>query len=150
MPIVLIDVPQLGGLDHRYEQIVRRVVTAEGLTVDSVRLANRVVHISATGTASADLMARVKEEVSAALWPTPAPAVPTTTIGQVVGAVHTGSGDLTINISASVLLQRLDAALDAGGTSPEQKSSVLRNFIRALREVGVDIAAKFGAELVKP
>lgn len=76
----------------------------------------------------------------------------TTTIGQVNGPVHTGSGDLNVQTSVSidVLVQKLEAVLAASGASPEKKRSVLKAFGEFVREAGIEIAAKFAAEMVKP
>jgi hypothetical protein len=152
---IMISVPVLGTVRHDFAKVARSVVEAAGLQFVGTKGENtRVLTVIARAASESQMktidttqiVTRLQEE----LFRSAPSSTNTTHIGTVFGAVHTGAGDLNVQVTIDALLQRLDTALTAVGADPEKKKSVLEKAMAIVQDVGTDFAAKLAAEFMKP
>lgn len=149
-PLFTVTVQLLGELSHTYKDKVREALAGERLSLKDVKLGEQALTIFALGIPSPGAALRIEKKLAAQWWPEPSVAAPTTTIGVVNGVVHSGSGDVNINISLEILLQKLEASLAAAGVDGKTRQTAMQKFGESVQEFASSVAAKFGAELIKP
>ncbi|MGA7740278.1 MAG: hypothetical protein WBP56_03055 [Polyangia bacterium] len=149
----MIEVKRLGDINPSYEELARGVLQEEGLEFAGVSLSDRSLTVSgwaATVEQAKAATERLKMRLSGVMHMKTTASSNTTNIGKVVGPVHTGGGDMNVQITVTmdVLLQKLDSALTSAGVPPDKKEGFMKSVRDFFVKLGTDVAAKVATELL--